>query len=424
MPAKACGAVVYLRAVLPDDVLCNIVAAKTKVAPISMKTLTVPRLELKGCLLLSKLFKSILQSLYMVYTISELFCWADSYDCVHWINNKRKIRERFIQGRVEEIRRNLPDIKWLHYPGKLNPADLPSRGFVKGDTIDTWLHGPMFLSRDRDAWPCVKLINNGNDVDEVNESRLVHIVETKSQEGSKCDMKKLINIERCSSLQKLMRITCYVLKFIHKLKNKMNVTKPTSIVSDEIQSNELENAKLLWIKNEQRDIINNYKRMKELKYSLGLFTDPNGVLRLKGRLESMEEKFEKRFPIFLDQNSYFTKLIILECHKKVKHSRVKDTLNELRSNYWITQGRRTVKRIIGKCTLCNRFDAKAFESLPFAPLPEFRVKADFPFTSTGIDYFGPLLVKNIFSSDNSENDLHKVHVVLYTCASSRAVYLD
>ena len=164
--------------------------------------------------------------------------------------------------------------------------------------------------------------------------------------------------------------------------------------------------------------------MEELKYSLGLFTDPNGVLRLKGRLENMEEKFEKRFPIFLDQNSYFTKLIILECHKKVKHSRVKDTLNELRSSYWITQGRQTVKRIIGKCTLCNRFDAKAFESLPFAPLPEFRVKADFPFTSTGIDYFGPLLVKNIFSSDNSENDLHKVHVVLYTCASSRAVYLD
>ena len=70
---KACGAVVYLRAVLPDDVLCNIVAAKTKVAPISMKTLAVPRLELMGCLLLSKLFKSILQSLHMVYTISELF---------------------------------------------------------------------------------------------------------------------------------------------------------------------------------------------------------------------------------------------------------------------------------------------------------------------------------------------------------------
>ena len=121
-----------------------------------------------------------------------------------------------------------------------------------------------------------------------------------------------------------------------------------------------------------------------MKYALGLFTDPNGVLRLKGRLENMEEKFEKRFPIFLDQNGYFTKLIILECHKKVKHSRVKDALNELRSSYWITQGRRTVKRIIGKCTLCNRFDAKAFQSLPFAPLPEFRVKADFPFTSTGI----------------------------------------
>ena len=95
----------------------------------------------------------------------------------------------------------------------------------------------MFLSRDRDAWPCVKLINDGNDVDEVNVSCLVHIVETKLQEGSKrneCDMKKLINIERCSSLQKLLRITCYVLKFIQKLKNTINVTKPNFIASDEI----------------------------------------------------------------------------------------------------------------------------------------------------------------------------------------------
>ena len=59
--------------------------------------------------------------------------------------------------------------------------------------------------------------------------------------------------------------------------------------------------------------------------------------------------------------------------------------------------------------------------MPAAPLPEYRTKVDFPFTSTGVDYLGPLLVKNIFKP---EKELHKVHVVLYTCATSRAVHLD
>ena len=61
----------------------------------------------------------------------------------------------------------------------------------------------------------VKLINDGNDVDEVNESCLEHIVETKSQEESKrndCDMKKFINIERCSSLKKFTEDHVFCIK--------------------------------------------------------------------------------------------------------------------------------------------------------------------------------------------------------------------
>ena len=59
--------------------------------------------------------------------------------------------------------------------------------------------------------------------------------------------------------------------------------------------------------------------------------------------------------------------------------------------------------------------------LPAAPLPKFRVEANFPYTSTGIDYLGPLTVKNIFGPCE---EMYKVHIALYTCASSRAVHLD
>ena len=109
---------------------CHFVAAKTKIAPISSskKQLTVPRLELAGCLILSELLKTIVEALKPTYPRLELFCWSDSYDCIHWINNQGKIREKYVQNRIEKIRKNLSGLKWLHCPGKLNPADMPTRG--------------------------------------------------------------------------------------------------------------------------------------------------------------------------------------------------------------------------------------------------------------------------------------------------------
>ena len=61
--------------------------------------------------------------------------------------------------------------------------------------------------------------------------------------------------------------------------------------------------------------------------------------------------------------------------------------------------------------------------LPSAPLlPTFSVNIDFPFANTGVDYLGPLFVRNIFYGNNDR--LFKVYIALYTCASTSAVYLD
>ena len=136
----------------------------------------------------------------------------------------------------------------------------------------------------------------------------------------------------------------------------------------------------------------------------------------------MNTDFDTKFPILLAKNSYLTELIILDCHSMVKHSRTKDTLNHLRATFWVTQGRRVVSKVIKKCTLCPRYDSQPFNSLPAAPLPQFRVKVDHPFSSTGVDYFGPLYVKNVFHS--VDDTFYPVHVALFTCAVSRAVHLD
>ena len=122
------------------------------------------------------------------------------------------------------------------------------------------------------------------------------------------------------------------------------------------------------------------------------------------------------------EKNYFTYLIILDAHAKVLHGGMKDTLNEIRSLYWIISGRSEVRSVINKCTVCKRQSCKPFKMMPTAPLPEFRVQMRYAFENTGVDYIGPLLVNS--SIGVQSKDLVKVYIALLTCASSRGIHLD
>ena len=113
---------------------------------------------------------------------------------------------------------------------------------------------------------------------------------------------------------------------------KHKVSKSASIES-ELTSNELAEAKKLWIINEQYELESDNKLLVSLSRSLGIFKDVNGIYRLRGRLQESELDIDAKYPIYLDRKSHLTELIIHDCHEKVKHSKVRDTLNELRSMY-------------------------------------------------------------------------------------------
>ena len=104
------------------------------------------------------------------------------------------------------------------------------------------------------------------------------------------------------------------------------------------------------------------------------------------------------------------------------HSGLKDTLNELGCNFWVTQGRRVVKYVIRKFVICYKRQSKRFGVLPMAPLPQFKVDFTFPFPHSGVDFMGPLFVRNAFY--NKDERLYKEFIVAYRCASSRAIRLD
>ena len=54
-------------------------------------------------------------------------------------------------------------------------------------------------------------------------------------------------------------------------------------------------------------------------------------------------------------------------------------------------------------------------------MPVSRFHGQYPFANMGCDYFGPLHVNPVYERNDG---MFKVHIVLYTCAATRAVILE
>jgi hypothetical protein len=246
---------------------------------------------------------------------------------------------------------------------------------------------------------------------------------------------EIIKCERFSSLQRLLRVTALVLKFVRILQSRTEIrkkeqesTRVLRSTSKEINKKyeevktisetDLKEAELRWVKEAQSNMTSNH-RFKYWNQEFGVFTDEQGILRCGGRISNANLPYGTKHPILLDANHEFSILLIKDCHWKVKHNGVKDTLTELRARFWLVKGRHTVRRIIHDCTVCRRFEGRPFNAPLSPPLPESRVKESPPFTFTGIDFAGPLHV-----SEGKKKPSYKVWICLYTCCVTRAVHLD
>ena len=120
------AAAVYAKYESEGTTKVSLVMSKTRVAPISK--LSIPRLELMSCLILSRLMESVKEALQPIVKIKDTHYWSDSVTALYWIKGTDKDWSIFFDNRVQEIRRLSSPKQWKHCPGKENPADLPTRG--------------------------------------------------------------------------------------------------------------------------------------------------------------------------------------------------------------------------------------------------------------------------------------------------------
>ena len=105
------------------------------------------------------------------------------------------------------------------------------------------------------------------------------------------------------------------------------------------------------------------------------------------------------------------------------HSGRDHTLAIIREHYWIINAKSVIKRVLSQCIPSKIENTKPSNQF-MGQLPNERTAVFDPvFTNTGVDYFGPILVKN--SKRTQSTSGHNKHYgVVFTCLTTRATHLE
>ncbi|XP_054715477.1 uncharacterized protein LOC129224954 [Uloborus diversus] len=113
------AAVLYMRSEFEDEkVEISLIAAKTRVAP--LKTIAIPRLELCAAVMLSQLYKDVVENLAI--QVDESFFWTDTQIVLDWLNSEPHKWKSFISNRISQIHTNTQVDAWHHVVSKENPC--------------------------------------------------------------------------------------------------------------------------------------------------------------------------------------------------------------------------------------------------------------------------------------------------------------
>ncbi|GFW61807.1 integrase catalytic domain-containing protein [Trichonephila clavipes] len=332
----AYAAAIYCRQKHNSKIKVQLLITKTKVAPV--KQVSIPRLELCGAHLLSKLFKSVLRTLKH-YTF-DVFAWTDSKIVLSWLSSHPRKWKTFVANRTSEIMEVLPTKHWRHVPSKENPADIASRA-SQGSSISS---------------------------SHINTTSLT-FSETKTAEET------IIRWVQGFYFQEEIR----------------SIKKQISLP------------------------------LKSPLRSLHPFIDEHGLVRVGGRLQNSQLRFNSKHPIILPSQHSISELLIKEQHIAHLHAGPTLLAHVLPQSHWIVGSKKLINKCIRKCLKCNKFKTSTTTPQLMGNLPKHRVTLERPFFSCGIDYAGPVLIK--YNKGRGTKST-KGYIALFVCLATKAVHIE
>ncbi|XP_064635803.1 uncharacterized protein LOC135492984 [Lineus longissimus] len=415
-PTTALGCVAYAK----QDTTIALLGSKNKVISSKNAHQTVPKLELMA-MVMGVEFGDTLRKIYAKdYPAIEITYTTDSEIALYWLKSGKKLKP-FVQNRVNIIREKSNPNSWYHVATDENSADILSRGATHEELQrSSWITGPKWLTQPRHTWP-LKNIQDKPEI-AITLAAGVEMANVFQPASQNINISNVIDINRFSSLQKLLRVTALVTRAF----------RSGPINRSMLTAEDVNKAEKLWISHIQTtayaDVLTYFQclhsgratrfpKRQAIINQLGLFIDKSNIIRCGGRISAADVAPDRKYPILLPHRSYLTTLVIQNAHHTMVHYGVGSTMAHLRNKYWITSMRASVKKVIGRCVICKKVAGRPYLTPVAPPLPEFRINDLTAFKSTAVDFTSHLYVR-------VNNTTQKVYVCLFTCCTTRGVHLE
>ncbi|XP_022098200.1 uncharacterized protein LOC110983327 [Acanthaster planci] len=209
-----------------------------------------------------------------------------------------------------------------------------------------WMTGPEFLYLPEQSWPHDITRVDNDEVDKERRKTQPVLIITSTQDAIDC--------KKFSSWRRLLRVTAYVLRFVHTLqaKKQSNTDKEPG---GPLLPREISEATDYWLIQAQKPL---HQRVANGEFKmLSPFTDEQGILRVGGRLKESIMTYNRKHPALLPHDHQFSHLTMRNIHES-GHNGVATTVAKTRENYWILKAHSLAKTVKYRCALCQSWSTE------------------------------------------------------------------
>ena len=415
----AYAATIYIRATYSDgSVSSKLVMAKTRVAP--LKTVSVPRLELCGAMMLSELLATV--QVILDLPKSAVFAWIDSTVALSWLRGYPSTYKTFVANRVSTAARNVEQSAWKYVPTNENPADCASRGVSALELKEhpLWWEGPSWLKSDPVTIPTQPGELDQGRADEEKKSVTVH---NSAAAPTECWEAKFNDYSR------LVGCTAYMLRFSSNLKAKLQgdpLPKELRLTVDERGAAE----EVLFQRAQSRHYGKEFRKLSAVSPSplvkgsrlrmVNPFVEEKGLLQVRGRLQRSDLTTLQKQPIILPSSDPVTRMFFKEIHVSLLHCGPTILLANTGLRVYVPGTKRLARSVCQNCLVCKKAAPRTLTQR-MGQLPPPRIKKTLCFIHTGVDYAGPFLLKR---GNPRKPTVVKGYLAVFICLATKAVHLE